>query len=464
MSELLAASGTLGKLNLDGDKRQARTDLFGFMRTLLVLDPAVEPAMHARVLDEREGPAAATAAARNDRAAADAVDAAQCQKLMGHLIIATVGEARTIVTTAMNGREALAALIEFVDGDASTPNGSDAIIADTIKVSWNAFPNGLELSQFAYDILARLAYAAGESATAYSQTPYNAGDPLYQSLIRGLVKAIGPDHAPHTFNAVHSALAVELHKPESTLSYQEAMHAIRAQARSIGRDRPASLSTMTVVQAETNSLGLGDRLSATLQSSSRSEPSSTRRASGRPPWPCRRARRRRPPTVPHQTDARRPAVLPIAPARSDPLRQHGRARAHQAAPRQLAPPPLPRQHRLRVPRHRARPDDRALLQDRAHARGLPHEGLTRRRVPRERRPRLPGLRVRRALSRPDGTIPPLSPDQAWPPTARDTSADARGDLGLPCTTTSPETSPRRTRASSTFRLAGSAATLVRPSR
>ena len=58
MSELLAASGTLGKLNLDGGKRQARTDLFGFMRTLLVLDPAVEPAMHARVLDEREGPAA----------------------------------------------------------------------------------------------------------------------------------------------------------------------------------------------------------------------------------------------------------------------------------------------------------------------------------------------------------------------------------------------------------------------
>ena len=265
MSELLAASGTLGKLNLDGDKRQARTDLFGFMRTLLVLDPAVEPAMHARVLDEREGPAAATAAARNDRAAADAVDAAQCQKLMGHLIIATVGEARTIVTTAMNGREALAALIDFVDGDASTPSGSDAVIVDTIRVSWNAFPNGLELSQFAYDILARLAYAAGESATAYSQTPYNAGDPLYQSLIRGLVKAIGPDHAPHTFNAVHSALAVELHKPESTLSYQEAMHAIRAQARSIGRDRPASLSTMTVVQAETNSLGLGDRLSATLQ-------------------------------------------------------------------------------------------------------------------------------------------------------------------------------------------------------
>ena len=265
MSELLAASGTLGKLNLDGDKRQARTDLFGFMRTLLVLDPAVEPAMHARVLDAREGPAAATAAARNDRAAADAVDAAQCQKLMGHLIIATVGEARTIVTTAMNGREALAALIGFVDGDASTPNGSDAIIADTIKVSWNAFPNGLELSQFAYDILARLAYAAGESATTYAQTPYNAGDPLYQSLIRGLVKAIGPDHAPNTFNAVHSALAVELHKPESTLSYQEAMHAIRAQARSIGRDRPTSLSTMTVVQAETNSLGLGDRLSATLQ-------------------------------------------------------------------------------------------------------------------------------------------------------------------------------------------------------
>ena len=114
---------------------------------------------------------------------------------------------------------------------------------------------------------------------------------------------------------------------------------------------------------------------------------------------------------PHQTDARRPAVLPIAPARRDPLRQHGRARAHQAAPRQLAPPPLPRQHRLRVPRHRARPDDRPLLQDHAHARGLPHEGLTRRRVPRERRPRLPGLRVRRALSRPDGTIPPPSP---WP--------------------------------------------------
>ena len=276
MSELLAASGTLGKLNLDGDKRQARTDLFGFMRTLLVLDPAVEPAMHARVLDEREGPAAATAAARNDRAAADAVDAAQCQKLMGHLIIATVGEARTIVTTAMNGREALAALIEFVDGDASTPNGSDAIIADTIKVSWNAFPNGLELSQFAYDILARLAYAAGESATAYSQTPYNAGDPLYQSLIRGLVKAIGPDHAPHTFNAVHSALAVELHKPESTLSYQEAMHAIRAQARSIGRDRPASLSTMTVVQAGTNSLGLGDR-PATLQMTRRADDARARK-------------------------------------------------------------------------------------------------------------------------------------------------------------------------------------------
>ena len=294
MSELLAASGTLGKLNLDGGKRQARTDLFGFMRTLLVLDPAVEPAMHARVLDEREGPAAATAAARNDRAAADAADAAQCQKLMGHLIIATVGEARTIVTTAMNGREALAALIEFVDGDASTPNGSDAIIADTIKVSWNAFPNGLELSQFAYDILARLAYAAGESATAYSQTQYNAGDPLYQSLIRGLVKAIGPDHAPHTFNAVHSALAVELHKPESTLSYQEAMHAIRAQARSIGRDRPASLSTMTVVQAETNSLGLGDRLSATLQMTRRADavlmftPTPLEAKPGRPPPATRR--------------------------------------------------------------------------------------------------------------------------------------------------------------------------------
>ena len=93
--------------------------------------------------------AAATAAARSDRAAADAVDAAQCQKLMGHLIIATVGEARTIVTTAMNGREALAALIDFVDGDASTPSGSDAVIVDTIRVSWNAFPNGLELSQFA---------------------------------------------------------------------------------------------------------------------------------------------------------------------------------------------------------------------------------------------------------------------------------------------------------------------------
>ena len=158
---------------------------------------------------------------------------------------------------------------------------------------------------------------------------------------------------------------------------------------------------------------------------------------------------------PHQTDARGSAVLPIAPARRDPLRQHGRARAHQAAPRQLAPPPLPRQHRLRVPRHRARPDDRALLQDRAYARGLPHEGLTRRRVPRERRPRLPGVRVRPALNRPDGTIPLPSPDQSWPPDARDTSADARGNLGLPCTTTSPETSPRRTRASSTFRLAGS---------
>ena len=85
------------------------------------------------------------------------------------------------------------------------------------------------------------------------------------------------------------------------------------------------------------------------------------------------------------------------------------------------------------------------------------EATLMRRVPRERRPRLPGLRVRRALSRPDGTIPPLSPGQAWPPDARDTSADARGNLGLPCTTTSPKTSPRRTRASSTFRLAGSAA-------
>ena len=40
------------------------------------------------------------------------------KRLMGHLIVATVGEARTIVTTAMDGREALAALIEFVDGDA----------------------------------------------------------------------------------------------------------------------------------------------------------------------------------------------------------------------------------------------------------------------------------------------------------------------------------------------------------
>ena len=267
MSEVLAVSGTLGKLNLDGGKRQARTDLFGFMRTLLVLDPAVEPAMHARVLDEREGPAAATAAARNDRATADAADAALCQKLMGHLILATVGEARTIVTTAMNGREALAALIEFVDGDAATPNGSDAIVTDTIKVSWNAFPNGLELSKFAYDILARLAHAAGESATEYAQTPYHAGDPHYQSLIRRLVKAIGPDDAPHTSNAVHSALAVELHKPESRLSYHEAMHAIKAQARSIGRDRPASISrdpTMTVIQADTSSLGLGGR-PATLQ-------------------------------------------------------------------------------------------------------------------------------------------------------------------------------------------------------
>ena len=276
MSEVLAASGTLGKLNLDGGKRQARADLFGFMQTLLAIDQTVEPAMHARTLDEREGPAAATAAARSDRAAADAADTALCQRLMGHLIVATVGEARTIVTTAMGGREALAALIEFVDGDASTPDGSDAIIADTSEISWNTFPNGLELSKFTYDILARLAYAAGESATAYAQTPYNAGDPLYQSLVRGLVKAIGPDHAPHTFNAVHSALAVELHKPESTLSYQEAMHAIRAQARSIGRDRPASLSTMTVVQAETNSLGLGDR-PATLQMTRRADDARARK-------------------------------------------------------------------------------------------------------------------------------------------------------------------------------------------
>ena len=276
MSEVLAASGTLGKLNLDGGKRQARADLFGFMQTLLAIDQTVEPAMHARTLDEREGPAAATAAARSDRAAADAADTALCQRLMGHLIVATVGEARTIVTTAMDGREALAALIEFVDGDASTPDGSDAVIADTSAISWNTFPNGLELSKFTYDILARLAYAAGESATAYAQTPYNAGDPLYQSLVRGLVKAIGPDHAPHTFNAVHSALAVELHKPESTLSYQEAMHAIRAQARSIGRDRPASLSTMTVVQAETNSLGLGDR-PATLQMTRRADDARARK-------------------------------------------------------------------------------------------------------------------------------------------------------------------------------------------
>ena len=140
MSEVLAASGTLGKLNLDGGKRQARADLFGFMQTLLAIDPTVEPAMHARTLDEREGPAAATAAARSDRAAADAADTALCQKLMGHLIVASVGEARTIVTTAMDGREALAALIEFVDGDASTPDGSDAIITDTSEISWNTFP------------------------------------------------------------------------------------------------------------------------------------------------------------------------------------------------------------------------------------------------------------------------------------------------------------------------------------
>ena len=83
-----------------------------------------------------------------------------------------------------------------------------------------------------------------------------------------------------------------------------------------------------------------------------------------------------------------------------------------------------------------------------------HEGPARRRVPRERRPRLPGLRVRPALSRPDGTIPPLPLGRAWPPAARDTSVDARGNLGLPCTTASPKTSPRRTRASSTFRLGG----------
>ena len=107
-----------------------------------------------------------------------------------------------------------------------------------------------------------------------------------------------------------------------------------------------------------------------------------------------------------------PSAVPIIPSGADdnPLRQHRGPRAHPAPPRQLAAPPLPRQPRLRLPRHRARSDPSGLLQDDGPTRRLPHQGPSGGRVPRRRRLRVPGLRVRQTLRRLRLPLPSTSPE------------------------------------------------------
>ena len=85
-------------------------------------------------------------------------------------------------------------------------------------------------------------------------------------------------------------------------------------------------------------------------------------------------------------------------------------RTHPAPARQLAAPPLPRQPRLRLPRHRARSDPSGLLQDDGPTRRLPHQAPSGGRVPRRRRLRVPGLRVRQTLRRLRLPLPSTSPE------------------------------------------------------
>ena len=471
MSEAHTTSERAGKLNLDGDRRMARRRLGAWVRKLLAAASELAPALRPLPAVEADGPATATTGARAAREAADAADAALCRKLMDVLTLSAEGDAEAILFSATTGREAFAALLEAVDADPTTPDGAEALVEDITHLSWNRHAGSMDFAIAAGDILFRLAHAAGVDYAAFALMHYGTGNVRYDDLVRRLVKAVDQDNAPERFAHLHATLSVRLHEAGTTLSYKVAIDAITAHARSVGLARPTGPMgpTMTVTQAEQSSLGIGQR-EATLMTPRRAAP-----AAFRPTWcliccarghdeadctadipkgeePCFFCRKighgikKCPSKDANGFEAWDPNAQGDENAMPTPYpRANSAARArwnakkkqehfrlfqrqqrrddgyqrmgpHQAAPRQLAPPPLPRQHRLRVPRHRARPDDRALLQDRAHARGLPHEGPARRRVPRERRPRLPGLRVRPALNRPDGTIPPPSPTSPGRPT------------------------------------------------
>jgi hypothetical protein len=468
MSEAHTTSERAGKLNLDGDRRMARRRLGAWVRKLLAAAPELAPALRPLPAVEADGPATATTGARAAREAADAADAALCRKLMDVLTLSADGDAEAILFSATTGREAFAALLEAVDADPTTPDGAEALVEDITHLSWNRHAGSMDFAIAAGDILFRLAHAAGVDYAAFALMHYGTGNVRYDDLVRRLVKAVDQDNAPGLFASLHASLSVRLHEANTTLSYKVVIDAVTAHARSVGLARPTGPMgpTMTVTQAEQSSLGIGQR-EETLMAPRRAAP-----ATFRPTWcviccarghdeadctvaipegeePCFFCRKighfykKCPSKDANGFETWDPNASGDENAMPTPFpRANSGARARWNARKK-------QEHFRAFQRQQRRDDGSTIATQRSHRGSTTLVTTTTPPTP------YPTLAVTNA----GGGVGFILDCAA--PTSQ--TFDGR-NLGLPCTTTSPETSPRRTRASSTFRLAGSAATLVRPSR